>query len=133
MKVILSHQFSSSTDIEVISAEVPSFCEEYKFALLQTYVYHEIVESKGFPIQRKVFIFEICQARVASLILTSYPQFSVFMPCKIVLYEELDQTVITTMDLTPMLQVIGQDEPIFQEANTLYEQLKSLLLKLAGI
>ena len=43
--------------IEKIVAKVPVECENHKFALLQTYNYHEIVENKGFPIKRKVYIF----------------------------------------------------------------------------
>ena len=59
---MFTFKIRSSQSIGKISERVPSACEKNKFALLQTYVYHEIVESKGFPITRKVFVYEICQA-----------------------------------------------------------------------
>jgi len=43
-----------------VAGQVKAACNKYSLALLQTYIYHEIVESKGFPIQRKVFVYNIC-------------------------------------------------------------------------
>jgi hypothetical protein len=59
---MFTYKIISNQPTVKISERVPSACEKYKFALLQTYVYHKIVDSKGFPIKRKVFIYEICQA-----------------------------------------------------------------------
>ncbi|MDP3266283.1 MAG: DUF302 domain-containing protein [Sulfuricurvum sp.] len=56
--------------------------------LLHHYNYHEVVASKGFPIDRKVYIYEVCQAKLASIMLTSNPHFAQFIPCHIVVYEE---------------------------------------------
>jgi hypothetical protein len=63
---MFTYKIISTQSIGNISERVPSACEKYKFAFLQTYVYHEIVESKGFPIKRKVFVYEICQAKTAA-------------------------------------------------------------------
>ena len=83
---MFTHKVISNRSIEKISAEVTDACEKHKFALLHTYVYHEIVESKGFPINRKVYIYEICQAKTAAAMLTDYPHFSIFMPFKLGVY-----------------------------------------------
>ena len=79
-------KMESNQPIETIAQRVPAGCETHKFALLYTYNYHEIVESKGFPIKRKVFSYEIWQAKLASKKLATDPEFSIFMPCKIDLY-----------------------------------------------
>jgi hypothetical protein len=54
---MVTYKIISTQSIGDISERVPSACEKFKFTLLQTYVYHEIVESKGFPIKRKVFVY----------------------------------------------------------------------------
>lgn len=120
----------SNQSIEKIAQHVPAACEKSKFALLQTYNYHEIVESKGFPIKRKVFIYEICQAKVAAKMLTTNPEFSIFMPCKIAIYENDGQTIISTMNMEIMLKAIQDNEELFNETTALFSTLKDLMTSL---
>jgi len=128
---MFTYQIESNQSIGKISERVPSACEKYKFALLQTYVYHEIVESKGFPIKRKVFVYEICQAKTAAAMLTDFPQFSIFMPCKLAIYEDKENTVISTMNMEIMLKAIDSKQELFKEATTLFNTLKSLIKSLS--
>lgn len=121
----------SNQTIETVASNVLAMCDKYGFALLQTYNYHEIVESKGFPINRKVFIYEICQAKTASLMLTSNPNFAIFMPCKLAVYEQDNKTIISTMDMEIMLSAVKSDETLFQEATSLFNKLKSLMNSLS--
>lgn len=120
----------SNQSIDKIVQNVPSECEKYNFALLQTFNYHEIVESKGFPIKRKVFIYEICQAKLAAKMLTTNPEFSIFMPCKIAIYEKEAQTIISTMNMEIMLKAVEGNEELYNEAIALFNTLKSLLTSL---
>ena len=124
-------KISSNQTIEKISSRMQQECDNYKFALLQTYVYHEIVEAKGFPIKRKVFIYEICQAKTAALMLTDNPHFSIFMPCKITMYEDYGQTIISTMNMEPMLEAVISDTELYTDATRLFSELKSLMKSLS--
>ena len=129
---MFTYKIVSNQQIERIAEKVPEACEQNKFALLQTYVYHEIVESKGFPIKRKVFIYEICQAKVAATMLTDFPHFSIFMPCKLALYEENGNTVISTMNMEIMLNAVSSNPVLFKEATSLFNTLKSLMKTLSN-
>lgn len=128
---MFTYKLESNQSIEKIAAKVQKECDKNKFALLQTYNYHEIVESKGFPIKRKVFIYEICQAKTASLMLTSHPNFSTFMPCKLALYEENGKTVISTMNMEIVLRAVQSDKELYKEAVTLFNSLKSMMNSLS--
>lgn len=121
----------SNQSIETIASSVQGMCDKYGFALLQTYNYHEIVEAKGFPIKRKVFIYEICQAKTASLMLTSNPNFAIFMPCKLAVYENNNKTIISTMDMEIMLSAVKSDKALFDEATSLFNKLKLLMNSLS--
>ena len=116
----------SNKSIEEIVQKIPEACAANGFSLLQTYVYHDIVESKGFPIKRKVFIYEICRAKTAASMLTDFPHFSIFMPCKLSVYEQDNKTVISTMDMEVMLKAVKSNKELFLEANTLFNTLKSM-------
>lgn len=118
---------TSNQSIDKIARQVQSECENHKFALLQSYTYHEIVESKGFPIKRKVYVYDICQAKTASLMLTDNPEFSIFMPCTLALYEEAGKTVISTMNMDIMLKAVQSNPVLFTEATSLFSSFKSMM------
>ncbi len=129
---MFTHQIVTDQPIEIIANKVQQACDNYKFALLKTYNYHEIVESKGFPINRKVFIYEICQAKTVSLMLTDYPNFSIFMPCKLVIYENNGNTVISTMNMEIMLKTVSANQELYGNATTLFNTLKSMMKSLSS-
>ncbi len=127
------YKIISTLSIEQISEKVPVACEQNKFALLHTYVYHEIVESKGFPIKRKVYIYEICRAKTAATMLTDFPHFSIFMPCKLAIYEENGSTVISTMNMEIMLKAVSSNQELYKEATSLFNTLKTIMKSLTNI
>ena len=128
---MFTYAISSKLPIGKIAEKVPAACEQYKFALLQTYVYHDIVAGKGFPIDRKVYIYEICQAKTAAKMLTHYPHFSIFMPCKIAIYEKNDSVIISTMNMEVMLNALISSPELFDEATNLFNTLKTLMEELS--
>jgi len=132
MVEMFTYKITSNQPIEQIAEKVPVACEQYKFALLYTYVYHEIVESKGFPIKRKVYIYEICRAKTAATMLTDFPHFSIFMPCKLAIYEENGSTVISTMNMEIMLKAVRSNKELYEEANALFNTMKTLMKSLAN-
>ena len=129
---MFTHKIISNQSIEHIAAKVPNGCERFNFALLHTYIYHDIVESKGFPIDRKVYIYEICQAKTAAGMLTDFPHFSIFMPCKLAIYENKGETVISTMNMEVMLEAIRSNKKLFEEASTLYHTLQALMASISN-
>jgi uncharacterized protein (DUF302 family) len=129
---MVMHQTNSYLTAEQIAGQVEAACQKYGLALLQTYNYHEIVESKGFPIQRKVFIYNICQAKTASMMLTANPEFSTFMPCTLAVYEAGDKTVLSTMNMGMMLEAVKSNEELYNQASSLFKSFKQMMEELAA-
>jgi uncharacterized protein (DUF302 family) len=127
MTDLVTYRIESDQPVDIITERMPSACESFRFSLLKAYNYHELLESKGFPIERKVFVFEICQAKTAAAMLTRVPQFSIFMPCKIAVYEGNGKTVISTINMEIMLDAIASDRELYAEASALFDTLKSLM------
>ncbi len=124
-------KIESNLPIDGMAAKVESACTANGMVLLKDYNYHEIVESKGFPIKRKVYIYDICQAKTASLMLTSNPGFSIFMPCTLAMYEENGKTIISTMNMELMFPVVKANKVLHQEATTLFNSFKKMMAQLA--
>jgi len=131
MVEMVMHQTKSNLTAEQIAGQVEAACNKYNLALLQTYIYHEIVESKGFPIQRKVFIYNICQAKTASMMLTTNPEFSTFMPCTLAVYDATDKTVLSTMNMGMMLEAVKSNEELYNQASNLFKSFKQMMEELA--
>lgn len=125
-------EFKSKRSIQSIIDDVESACAKYNFALLHHYNYHEVVASKGFPIDRKVYIYEVCQAKVASMMLTSNPHFAPFMPCRIAVYEDGGATIISTQNMQMMIDLIQSQEQLHIEAIGLFLALQEMMKKLKG-
>jgi len=128
---MVMHQTESSLTAEQIAGRVEAACNKYSLALLQTYIYHEIVESKGFPIQRKVFVYNICQAKTAAMMLTTNPEFSTFMPCTLSVYEAGDKTVLSTMNMGMMLEAVKSNEELYVQASNLFKTFTQMMEELA--
>lgn len=125
-------EFKSKRDIQAIIKDVEAACAEYGFALLHHYNYHEIVAGKGFPIDKKVYIYEVCQAKVASMMLISNPHFAPFMPCRIAVYEDGDATIISTQNMQMMIDSIQTQMQLHVEAIGLFSALQEMMKKLKG-
>lgn len=125
-------EFKSKRGIQSVIDDVEAACSEYGFALLHHYNYHEVVASKGFPIDRKVYIYEVCQAKLASMMLTSNPHFAPFMPCRIAVYEEGDTTIISTQNMQMMIDMIKSQKELHTEAIKLFTALQNMMKKLKG-
>jgi len=129
---MMTYKVSTSSKIEEIVANVETSCKNNNFALLHHYIYHDVVKSKGFPITRKVFIYEICVAKVAALVLTEEPGIAPFMPCRIAIYEENDSIVISTQNMEMILDTLDKNSELFQSTSELFHKLKSLLNEIKG-
>jgi uncharacterized protein (DUF302 family) len=126
------HQTESKKTIEQVALKVEEACAKNSLALLQTYIYHEIVESKGFPIQRKVFIYNICHAKTAAMMLTANPEFSTFMPCTLSVYEANGKTVLSTMNMGMMLEAVQSNKELHDQALNLYKTFTEMMDELAA-
>lgn len=124
---LFTHQISSSKPVDEIASRMGETCDKFKFSVLHTYDYFEILKTKGFPIERKVHVFEICQAKMASRMLTSNPEFSIFMPCRIAVYENEGNTVIATMNMELLLTAVKDNKELYEEATAMFQSLKDLL------
>ena len=124
---LMTYKVMSNSEIMKVVSKVEEACEKFKFSVLHHYVYHEILETKGFPIRRKVYIYEVCQAKVAAMVLTDEPSFAPFMPCKIAVYEEAGITMISTQNMEMMLNTLKSNRELYRQTSELFETLKSLI------
>lgn len=126
------YKIETSKKIEDVICNIEKSCADNQFSLLNTYAYHEVVKSKGFPIKREVYVYEICNAKVAALVLEAEPIFAPFMPCRIAVYEQNNKTIISTQNMEIMLTSFDTNSEFYQETSTLFSKLKLVIEQLKG-
>ena len=118
---------TSATPIKMIKDEMQAHAKEYKFGLLNTFAFKEILESKGFPIKKEIYLFELCNPLGAQQALLQIPSISVHLPCRISAYEEEGKTVLTTVDFEKVIKSIEADDELKALMSRLFADLKAIM------
>lgn len=125
------YQLTSTKSAEAIATSITAIAQQFKFSVLHSYDFQEILAGKGFPTERKAHVFEICRAPMASRMLTANPSFSVFMPCRISVYEENGKTIVATMNMELVMDSLKNQTELYEEAAAIYTSIQEMMQFLA--
>ena len=124
-------ELTSNRSIDDVISSLQELAPASGFSILHQYDFFTILEGKGFPIEAKVWTFELCRASMASKMLKQFPIFSTMMPCRISIYEDSDTIHIATINMMPMLDAIKEQAELYTEAKDLYAQILALMERIA--
>lgn len=116
-----------TASIETIKKEMQEHAKRFGFSLLNQYQFQELLASKGFPIQREITVFELCNPNRAQKALMAFPEISVYLPCRISVYEEDGTTVLSTIAIADMLSVGTLDADFRAEMREVFDNLTALI------
>ena len=117
----------TNTKLQTIKDEIEARAKEVGFGVLKVYPFKDILESKGHPIEQDITVFEVCNPPAAQKVLSAHPEMSVYLPCRISLYEENGKSVLSTIGLEDMIAHFEIDEAIKNEIKVAYTKLESIL------
>jgi len=113
--------------IDTVKKELEDKAKEVGFGLLNTYEFKKILEEKGFPIEKEISIFELCNPPGAQQALSQLPEISVYLPCRISVYEDNGLTALSTIGLEEMINAFEVDERFKTYMAILFENLKQVM------
>ncbi len=121
------YTISTKTSIETIKENMERRAKEHGFGVLKEYHFKEILKSKGFPIEKDITVFEVCNPSAAKTILDAYPEVSVFLPCRISLYKQNGKTTLSTIGIDNMIDNFELDSEIKIYMNSIFEKVKDII------
>jgi len=124
----LGYSIESAKSIDDISALLEKLTPEHNFRILAIHNVTETLAEKGFEI-KPLKIYEVCNAGFAYNALSKNINVAMFMPCKIVLRQEKDKTVITLVRPSMISQMLP-DSGLEDLAGEVEKQLKELIEKI---
>lgn len=118
---------TTNTDIQIIKNEIQEKAKEVGFGVLKEYSFKDILKEKGYPIEKDITVFEVCNPVTAQQVLSKYPEVSVYLPCRISLYMNDGSTVLSTVELGEILGGFTLDDDTKEKMTLAFSNLKKLL------
>lgn len=118
---------TTSRSIETIKDELEAKAKEVGFGVLNSYEFKKILENKGFPIEKDITVFELCNPPGAQQALSEIAAISVYLPCRLSIYEENDVTTLATIGIEDILNATEVDERFQSFMSILFENLKRVM------
>ena len=121
------YRVTSTKTKSEIESRLAERAKSFGFGILGSYDFKEILESKGFPIEREITVYELCNPAGAQQALSELPEISVYLPCRLSIYREEDRTVLATIGFEDILASVEVESSLREHFTTLFERLKGLM------
>lgn len=121
------YTISTTSSIATVKEELEAKAKEVGFGLLNTYEFKEILKEKGFPIEKEITVFELCNPAGAQQALNYVSDISVYLPCRISVYQQKGVTVLSTIGLDEIVTTFNVDERFASYMHMLFENLKQIM------
>ena len=121
------YTITSTATLETVKEELEAKAKEVGFGLLNTYEFKKILKEKGFPIEKDISVFELCNPAGAQQALEYDSAISVYLPCRISVYQEKGVTVLSTIGLDDIVTTFNVDERFASYMHMLFENLKQIM------
>jgi len=121
------YKIETTTPKKTIENEIEARAKEVGFGVLNAYDFTKILETKGFPIEKEITVFELCNPKGAHDALTNIAEISVYLPCRLSVYEENGKTILATIGFDDILNAVEVDEAFKGFMGKLFENLQKLM------
>ena len=121
------YTITTDTPLQQVKDEMVAHAKEAGFGVLGSYEFQQILESKGFPIEREITGFELCSPKAAQQALTDMPEISVYLPCRISVYEENGKTVLSTINVSDIMGTVEASDAFKEHMRSVYEKFVGIM------
>ena len=121
------YKTTTTYPLETVKSQMQEHAKVVGFGVLGKYEFKKILESKGHPIERDITVFELCNPEAAQDALATLPEISVYLPCRLSLYEENGVTTLATIGIEDMLAAVEVEEGFQRHMAEIFEKVRALM------
>jgi len=121
------YRHKTNIELDLIKKEIALKSKEFGFGILKEYSFKTILKEKGFPIEKDITVYELCNPAAAQAALELHPEISIYLPCRISLYEENGQSVLSTIGIEDMLGTFELEDSFKEHMQSIFDKVKKLL------
>jgi len=121
------YKIQTNTPLQTVKDALADSAKEFGFGVLGSYDFKKILETKGFPIEKEITVFELCNPKGAQEVLGTIPEVSVYLPCRLSIYEEEGKTIISTIDVEHMIDSFEVNDTFKAHMHTIFTNLQKVM------
>ncbi|AKF25277.1 hypothetical protein YH65_07645 [Sulfurovum lithotrophicum] len=121
------YKVQTTQDIDIVKEQIAEKARAVGFDVLQSYEFKKILHDKGYPIEKDITVFELCNPSAAQQALTHMPEVSVSFPCRISVYKARGVTKIVTIGLASILSGVNGNDEFRSYMTIIFENLKHVM------
>ncbi|BAF69249.1 DUF302 domain-containing protein [Nitratiruptor sp. SB155-2] len=121
------YKTTTKTLIDKVKEELPDKAKTFGFGILGSYDFQQILKKKGYDLKTQITVYELCNPPAAFQALTTINEISVFLPCRLSIYKENEETVLATIGIENILEAVQADEVLKKHMNEIFSNLRSLM------
>jgi len=113
--------------LETVKTQMQEHAKNVGFGVLGSYEFKKILQSKGYPIETDITVFELCNPVAAQAALDTLPEISVYLPCRLSVYEADGETVLATIGIEDMLGAVTVDKDFEKHMSEIFDKVRMLM------
>ena len=113
--------------LETVKSQLEEHAKAVGFGVLGSYEFKNILQSKGYEIETDITVYELCNPVAAQAALDTMPEISVYLPCRLSVYEEEGQTVLATIGIEDMLGAVEVDDDFKKHMSEIFDKVRALM------
>jgi uncharacterized protein (DUF302 family) len=121
------YKIQTQWPLDAVKAQLAEKAKQFGFGILGSYEFKKILTEKGFAIEKDITVYELCNPAGAQEALISMPDISVYLPCRLSLYEENGVTTLATIGIEDMLQAVDVDEEFKKHMGEIFNNIRALM------
>ena len=113
--------------LKTVKAQLEEKAKQLGFGILGSYEFKKLLKERGFEITRDVTVYELCNPAAAHKALSTLPEISVYLPCKLSLYTQNGVTVLATIGIEDMLNAVDVDDALKAHLQEIFDNIRALM------
>ena len=121
------YKVQTQIPITQVKEELESKAKALGFGVLHQYDFKKILHDKGYPIEKDITVYELCNPEGAHQALSNVAEISAYLPCRISVYSENQVTKLVTIGLEKIIASMEVDEAFKSYMMILFLNLKQVM------
>jgi uncharacterized protein (DUF302 family) len=121
------YKTTTNQPIETVKIQFEKKAKIMGFGLLGSYDFKQILKSKGFELETDITVYEICNPPATNMALNAMADISVYLPCRISVYEQNGATVLATIGVEDILNAVDVDDTFRKHMSEIFNNVRALM------
>ncbi len=117
----------SPHDFETTCSRLAAAVPEHQFGLLHTHDIHATLNAKGVDFTPECRVFEVCNPKKAADVLAVRMDLANALPCRIAVYEQDGEVIVSMIRPTEMLRILSDDRRLAEVAGDVEQTMQRIM------